>query len=261
MPRTSTQIVLNLIATLVIYLATNPLALANEPQHSHQQHSQHQHLENKHEMPTSMGLHGMLLFANDAGIYASHLPMFHAPHNAQVVFKLSFTDNGLNQQLHKQLAQTNQVWTIVPQKFDLARLTPNSAEPMTQLTLDVVQGHFERGGNKQHSQVTATIDNMLLFNVLDMTQGKPKPTRANYIAIGNNADASSFFYIKHLQSRPDADQLVRVSSNGAELPAKISINLSKEQLHASAEELQQALTNTNNTVNIEPIYLELNELR
>ncbi|MCT8988416.1 hypothetical protein [Shewanella phaeophyticola] len=55
---------------------------ATEPQ----EHSQHA------EYPVKMGLHGMLLFGSQYGLFASHLPMFHQPHNAQVVFKLSFAD-------------------------------------------------------------------------------------------------------------------------------------------------------------------------
>ena len=37
-------------------------------------------------------VHGMLLFGKE-NLYASHLPMFHAPHDYQVIFKLNLSSN------------------------------------------------------------------------------------------------------------------------------------------------------------------------
>ena len=37
--------------------------------------------------PAYMGVHGMVLMHNSSKVYASHLPLYHPPHDAQLIYK------------------------------------------------------------------------------------------------------------------------------------------------------------------------------
>ncbi len=58
-----------------------------------------------HDEPARMGLHGMLLFGGLEGLYASHLPMFHTPHDVQLLLRIRLQDAALNQQIRSDLAR------------------------------------------------------------------------------------------------------------------------------------------------------------
>src|SRR5258708_2218861 len=68
--------------------------------------------------------HGMLLFGNQV-TYASHLPMFHAPHDYQVIMKLSLESLPHSQTLvsyEKLKANGVTFFTLEPQKVDLTQV-------------------------------------------------------------------------------------------------------------------------------------------
>src|SRR5437868_10234533 len=89
----------------------------------------------------SYGLHGMLLFGGADGLYASHLPMFHAPHDRQVVFALRIAEPAIERRLRWDIGARPRVWTLVPEKFELNRLAPDAADPLHSFKADVVEGH------------------------------------------------------------------------------------------------------------------------
>src|SRR5689334_10429882 len=65
--------------------------------------------------------HGMLIVGNQK-IYASHLPMFHQPHDYQAIFELEFSmpradANALYRQ--DRLDSDSKIYTIEPQRFEL----------------------------------------------------------------------------------------------------------------------------------------------
>lgn len=82
--------------------------------------------------------HGMVLFGNEK-LYASHLPMFHAPHDKQVVFTYE-VDQTIKDQIV--LNQDTQYLTFVPAPFDLNKFV---AAPFA-LTGDIYLSHFEKDG-------------------------------------------------------------------------------------------------------------------
>jgi len=99
--------------------------------------------------PLTWGEHGMALFGGKAGLYASHLPMFHAPHDYQVILQVHVADAATDAALRKRLDGKTALWTIAPEKFELSRLAPSAAAPLRQFKADLVQGHFEQGGATQ----------------------------------------------------------------------------------------------------------------
>ncbi|GGB58087.1 hypothetical protein K8B83_01170 [Shewanella inventionis] len=224
---------------------------ATEPQ-DHSQHAKH---------PVKMGLHGMLLFGSQYGLFASHLPMFHQPHNAQVVFKLSFADpkiqaeviNGIN----VSAKSDDPVWTIVPTTFDLSRLDPKHSNHTSQLTVDVVKGHFERGGEMQWQAQTINVDKIVLFNPLPLESGLNKSANNDYHTLNYHPDDKVQFIVNTLSVRPDADHIVRIDNVQTPLPSQLTLAADK-RLFISEKQLSSALSGKENVTRI---YLELGELK
>ena len=107
--------------------------------------------------PPTWGEHGMVLFGGSDGLFASHLPMFHAPHDYHVVIALQIASPAIDAAMRKRLAAKPALWTLVPEEFELARLAPGATNPLTQFKADIVEGHFERGGKTIHSGVIVRV--------------------------------------------------------------------------------------------------------
>lgn len=147
--------------------------------------------------PARMGLHGMVLFGGLEGLYASHLPMFHAPHDVQLLLRLRAADAPLDARLRRQLAQRPALWTLEPERFDL-----NGLERGQGRTFDaqVVDGHFERGGLPWRAGVRFEIEQTLLFRRLD-----PRPRQAGAAHFLWFGQGREHFLLKWLDQRPDVD--------------------------------------------------------
>jgi len=167
----------------------------------------------------SWGLHGMLLFGGADGIYASHLPMFHAPHDRQVVLKLKFADPKLDSRLRRDLGSKPAVWTLVPEKFELERLAPDSAQPLRAFKADVAQGHFERNGVTRHKNALVQVMSVEVFKPLDPA-AKPG-LEATYLPIGSG---KTWFLVKDLSARPDFDHVVAVNGPQQPKPVVLPVN-------------------------------------
>lgn len=156
-----------------------------------------------HAADASYGSHGMALFGGQEGLYASHLPMFHAPHDYQVILQIHIADPGTDAALRKRLDGKDVLWTIDPEKFELSSLAPEAKTPRKQFTADLVQGHFERGGSIQYKGAKVVIDKVLMFRQLD---GKPRDAvMSRYMQVGSGAQR---FLVKEIDTRPDFDHIV-----------------------------------------------------
>ena len=224
---------------------------ATGPQ-DHSQHAEHQ---------VKMGLHGMLLFGSQYGLFASHLPMFHQPHNAQVVYKLSFADPTIQAEVIEGIrasANSNDpIWTIVPTTFDLSLLDPKHPQNITQLTVDVVKGHFERGGKMQWQAQKINVDKMELFNPLPLKSGLAKEADNHYLNLNYQPNDKVQFLVNTLMSRPDADHIVRLDEVQAPL-AKTIILAADQHLFNTEAQLSSVLPEV---TSVHRIYLELGELK
>lgn len=166
-----------------------------------------------------MGTHGMLLFGGRDGLFASHLPMFHPPHDAQVVLAITLDDPGLQRELAEALAREPRVWTLVPERFDLQRLAPDAAEPLRHLRADVVEGHFERGGTPRHRGVAVTVTAVPVFRRLDPRTRRA--ARVDYLRIGARPDAVEQFLAMRIDARPGADHVLAVRPGALRLPDRL----------------------------------------
>lgn len=149
------------------------------------------------------GTHGMALFGGQDGLYASHLPMFHAPHDFQVILQVHIADQATDAALRKRLDGKTALWTINPEKFELSALAPEAQKPRKEFRADLVQGHFERGGATQYRGARVVIDKVLVFRQLN---GKPHDASlARYFQVGSGKQR---FLVKEIDTRPDFDHIV-----------------------------------------------------
>ena len=159
--------------------------------------------------PLTWGVHGMVLFGGKQGLYASHLPMFHAPHDYQVVLQVHLADPVLDARLRGLLDGRTALWTLAPERFELARLLPDAPQPLRQFRATVVRGHFEQDGQAQPGDRDAAI---VVERVLLMRQLSPAlagNASARYLQVG---EGTQRFLVKRIDSRPDFEHIVAWNS-------------------------------------------------
>jgi hypothetical protein len=151
-------------------------------------------------------VHGMLLFGNQVA-YASHLPMFHAPHDYQLLLKLSFNDlPGGNTMATYQDAKksTPEYFTLVPEVMDLSQVISGAK---TTFRASIYQGHFERGGQKL-GPVQVQVQKILFSARLKAQTGStPAAAENKYFVFGGNGE---YFATHLIQGRPNFDATVSV---------------------------------------------------
>lgn len=152
---------------------------------------------------TSFGEHGMALFGGKDGLYAAHLPMFHAPHDYQVVLQLHIADHATDAALRARLHGKTALWTLAPEQFDLDHLGPRAQQQLQRFKADLVEGHFEQGGKTQFGGALVVVDKVLLFRQLSPAAAVRDTAR--YVQIGSGKHR---YLIKQIDSRPDFDHIV-----------------------------------------------------
>lgn len=170
------------------------------------------------------GTHGMALFGGKEALYASHLPMFHAPHDYQVVLQVHIADPKLDAALRQRLDGKTALWSIDPEKFELNRLAPNAAAPVRQFRADLVEGHFERGGKTQYAGATVVVDKVLMYRQLSADAARRDSAR--YVQLGSGKQR---YLVKEIDSRPDFDHIVALEASpavatGAVVAGKLGLN-------------------------------------
>lgn len=162
------------------------------------------------DAPTRPGVHGMVLFGGREGLYGSHMPMFHAPHDVQAVFRLRSSSQDHERRLREAVSARPGLWSLEPEPFDLSRTAPNAAAPLTRFTARVFEGHFERGGKVRLEQTMFEIERVLLYRPLD--GALRQASSSEFLWIG---DGIEHFLVKHLDQRPDIDLIGQFTTHAA----------------------------------------------
>lgn len=197
---------------------------------------------------TAIGGHGMAVFGGREGLYASHLPMFHAPHDTQVLLRFHLADAAADRALRETLAHRPRLWTFDPESFDLLRLAPGHAQPLREFKARFFEGHFERGGKPQPVEQRVVVDEVLLFRRL---QAAPRDAKTgHYRLIGQSAE---WFAIKVIDRRPDFDHIVRLQA--PRLHGEVDVPL--QGVSRPGTRLQQAFE----AASLTEIYFETDDLR
>ena len=187
----------------------------------------------------SMGEHGMLLFGGRDGLFLSHLPMFHRPHDTQVVLQVHLADARRDAALRRELAARPVLWTIVPERFELDRLAPDAGDPIRAFHADIVRGHFERGGVTRSNGDLFLVDRVVFDHRLRPATGAGTPLQ--YRVVDAGPAAREHFLVHWIAARPDADHVVRViTAANASLPPQLDLPRGPS-LTATPSALQRAL--------------------
>ncbi|MES2320562.1 MAG: hypothetical protein V4631_24045 [Pseudomonadota bacterium] len=183
----------------------------------------------------TMGEHGMALFGGKQGLYAAHLPMFHAPHDYQVILRLRLADKAQDRALRSRLNGKTALWTLAPERFEIDRLAPGAPHPLGAFKADLVLGHFEQGGKTQYAGAGVIVEQVLLYRQLspELVQA----STARYLQLGTGTQR---FLVKQVDSRPDFDHIVAIrASKGA---SAAPFEVAKQALaETPAQALQRAL--------------------
>jgi hypothetical protein len=162
--------------------------------------AQEHHQKSSQDKPST---HGMLVFGNEK-IYASHLPMFHSPHDYQIILELEF--DKITQNLFVTDQENNPVYntyTIEPEQFIL----PNMIHNPLPFKANLYRGHFERGGTKIASDIIVTIKNVIYYDKFN--SDKARATANTFILFGNEKEN---FIAHKITNKPDFDQIIQVKT-------------------------------------------------
>lgn len=146
-------------------------------------------------------VHGMFLMGKDK-IYLSHLPMFHSPHDYQVIIEVQM--DAASKFIYQKALKTHPqelVYTVEPEVFVL----PDMIKKPRPFKAKVYLGHFERGGSVLTAQTTFKIVRVIYYKKFDPAAVHPqKPV---YLLFGSETE---LFLAHKIMARPDFDQIVEL---------------------------------------------------
>lgn len=152
------------------------------------------------------GSHGMLVVGTDV-VYLSHLPMFHVPHNYQLIFEAALDADVLADYRRDSGAHADTYYTLVPTG---RWVLPDMIVEGASFGADLYRGHFERGGTLIRQGITVTVRRIVHFRRFDPGR-TPDPTQ--WIAFGRGRE---HFLAHRIEAAPDMDQIVQLASPPAE---------------------------------------------
>jgi hypothetical protein len=148
------------------------------------------------------GSHGMLVVGTDV-VYLSHLPMFHSPHDYQLIFEAVLPARVLAAYRRDGRAHPGTYYTLVPTG---RWVLPDTVRDGASFPVDLYRGHFERGGTPIAKGVAVTVRRIVHFRRFDAGR-TPDPTQ--WIGFGRGRE---HFLAHRIEAAPDMDQVVQVSS-------------------------------------------------
>jgi len=156
--------------------------------------------------PAYVGVHGMVLMNKASTIFAYHLPLYHKPHDVQLLYKLDVKNVAL---VH--LVRDNDMVTIKPKPFNLQRLMRGEK---VALEADIYIGHFERDGMLVYENMTLNFAKQLYMRKLDDIS--PSSNNQEYDVVSYRK--KNKIYIHRIQQAPSFDHLIHIDVNAGCLP-------------------------------------------
>ena len=156
--------------------------------------------------PAYVGVHGMVLMNKASTIFAYHLPLYHKPHDVQLLYKLDVKNVAL---VH--LVRDNDMVTIKPKPFNLQRLMRGEK---VALEADIYIGHFERDGMLVYENMTLNFAKQLYVRKLDDIS--PSSNNQEYDVVSYRKNNK--IYIHRIQQAPSFDHLIHIDVNAGCLP-------------------------------------------
>jgi len=146
-------------------------------------------------------VHGMAVVGDQ---YLSHLPMFHSPHDYQILFEADLGAEGKAAMAESKKLHPELLYTLVPETFELPAMVANP-KPFKAV---LYRGHFERGGTPITREIVVKFKKTLYFQKLKAEAAKP--SKGIFLHFGNAAGQ----YLAHfISGRPNFDQLLEIESH------------------------------------------------
>ena len=165
------------------------------------------------ELPPDFGRHNMFAFGRDT-IFLSHLPMFMAPHDAQLLLEVTLEKDGssLTEVWSSERADhpDERLYTMMPERFALSTLYAADPPERSSFRARFFRGHLERGGEPipELSDVTVRITDIVYARRFDQ---RGRPDDLTYLLLGRGGE----LFLAHVISEPpDFDQILSVELAG-----------------------------------------------
>lgn len=201
-----------------------------------------------HDHPS---VHGMLIVGKNT-VYLSHLPMFHAPHDYQVIVEAEFSTEGKTAYLDNLESSSEKIYTLVPEAFVLPEMIKNPRPFKAQ----IYKGHFERDGVLIAENVTVEIKKVIYFkkfNPLDV-----KPIESHFLLFGNKQEQ---FLAHAISQRPDFDQILKIDVVDDLINGYLPLVFENISNNNALEGSKNYQSEKFNILTQDSIYLELGDLQ
>jgi hypothetical protein len=166
------------------------------------------------ELPPDFGRHNMFAFGRET-VFLSHLPMFMAPHDAQLILEVALEDAaGSLLEAWSREGESHpdeRVYTVMPEKFALSTLYTPDPPARGSFRARFFRGHLERGGEviPELSNIEVRVTDVVYAKRFD--QGG-KPDDLTYLLFGRGEE----LFLAHVISQPpDFDQILAVELVGS----------------------------------------------
>lgn len=182
----------------------------------------HEHHHEPTEPPAAapvvpgMGTHGFLV-VGQATLFLSHLPMFMAPHDYQVVLQVSMRSADFDPRekyLADQAASKSTVYTFKPEELSLIEFVSADADRLPRVTMNgsLFRGNFfVKEGPEFAKNVTAMVDRIIHFRQYTPTVMPEGPLE--YLYFGRGTDT---FLARYVTRPPDFDQMLSATVLGVD---------------------------------------------
>ncbi len=161
------------------------------------------------EPPPDFGRHNMAVFGRST-VFLSHLPMFMAPHDAQLVLRVTLegSDGSLAETWSKERDDhpEERLYTVFPEKFALSSLYTPDPPSRGSFTGTFFRGHLERGGEQIDALtgVDVRVDEVVYAQRFGPMS---KPDDLTYFLVGQGDER---FLVHTISQPPDFDQILSV---------------------------------------------------
>ncbi|MDF2180377.1 hypothetical protein P2G88_19130 [Aliiglaciecola sp. CAU 1673] len=165
------------------------------------------------------GIHGMVLLAGQTHLYAYHLPLYHPPHDYQILYRLTLPDAQKKEVMG--LLKNETMVTLEPASFDLMQLIQGQ---QLEVKAKLYQGHFERNGKLLEETTVAFVEPLFVAQITRQNEG----TTARYRQVTYDQDV---FLVHLIDQAPSFDHILALPTKGAAFNVEIKEpEMMREQL-------------------------------
>lgn len=160
----------------------------------------------------ALGVHGMLVFGGEQTgsllsrpVYVSHLPMFMAPHDFQVIARVT-GEAAARYDAFAAHFGSSEICTFRPEPFSIDELDPAlGGQARASFGGTLFRGHFERGGGEIASRVSFGMEQVVHFRRFSAAAANEAQRQLRYLCFG---DRDAAFLAHLITAPPDFDQIL-----------------------------------------------------